>query len=160
MENIKTYTFSINNKQVSLDLPEDIPLLWILRDHLQLTGTKFSCGIGQCGACTVLIDNQAVFSCQLTAEEINGKNITTIEGISSNGLHPVQQAWLDNEVSQCGYCQSGQILTAISLFTQNPAPDKDEINRVMSKVLCRCGTYTRIKKAISQLINTTQINKS
>lgn len=152
MQSIKTYTFSINNKSYSLELPADIPLLWILRDHLKLSGTKYGCGVGQCGACTVLINDNAVFSCLVTAEQINGKNITTIEGLSDNGLHPVQQAWKDANIPQCGYCQSGQIMTAVALLMQQPKPDTDEVDRMMSTVLCRCGTYTRIRETLTQLL--------
>ncbi len=152
MQNTKTYTFSVNATQHKLELAPDIPLLWILRDHIHLTGTKYACGAGQCGACTVLLNNQPVLSCQLTAEQINNQVIITIEGLSEHGLHPVQQAWLDEDVSQCGYCQSGQIMMAASLLMQETVPDKAQIDRVMSKVLCRCGTYSRIKKAINRLI--------
>ena len=152
MQSIKTYTFSVNAKQYKLELAPDIPLLWILRDHIHLTGTKYACGMGQCGACTVLLDNKPVLSCQLTAEQIKGQKITTIEGLSEHQLHPVQQAWLDEGVSQCGYCQSGQIMMAASLFMQKTLPDEKQINQAMSKVLCRCGTYSRIKQAIDRLI--------
>ncbi|VAW69645.1 Isoquinoline 1-oxidoreductase alpha subunit [hydrothermal vent metagenome] len=164
MQSIKTYTLSVNARQYELELAADIPLLWILRDHIHLTGTKYACGVGQCGACTVLLGNQPVLSCQLTAEQVNGQKITTIEGLSeglsgslsgnSSGqkLHPVQQLWLDEDVSQCGYCQSGQIMMAASLFMQEAVPDKEQVDRVMSKVLCRCGTYSRIRKAIDRLI--------
>jgi len=157
MQSIKTYTFSINNKSYSLELPADIPLLWILRDHLKLSGTKYGCGVGQCGACTVLINDNAVFSCLVTAEQINGKNITTIEGLSDNGLHPVQQAWKDANIPQCGYCQSGQIMTAVALLMQQPKPDTDEVDRMMSTVLCRCGTYTRIRETLTQLLKDKEI---
>jgi len=159
MQTRKSYTFLINNKEYTLELPSDIPLLWILRDHIKLTGTKYGCGTGQCGACTVLINNKAVLSCQLSADQINGQNITTIEGLSEQGLHSVQQAWVDDNVPQCGYCQSGQIMTAVSLLMQNPAPDNNEVDRAMSKVLCRCGTYTRVKKTITRLMHTASIDK-
>jgi len=124
------------------------PLLWVLRDALHLTGTKFGCGIGSCGSCTVLIDGEPVKSCLIPAEQVVGRNIVTIEGISATGLHPVQKAWEDIQVPQCGYCQSGQILTAIALLNKNSNPDDKTIKQTMSAVLCRCGTYPRVLKAI------------
>jgi len=151
-ENIKSYTFSVNNKQYTLELPADMPLLWVLRDYLKLTGTKYGCGIGECGSCMVLISNRAVFSCQVSAQHIDGQSITTIEGISDENLHPVQQAWLDEGVVQCGYCQSGQVISAVSLYNQSTPVRDEDIDRTMSKVLCRCGTYPRMKIALAQLL--------
>lgn len=158
----KSYAFSVNNKPYSFELAADMPLLWILRDYVKLSGTKYGCGIGECGACMVLIDNKAVNSCLVTAAQIDGQNITTIEGISDETLHPVQQAWLDENVVQCGYCQSGQIMAAVSLLNQSSQPTQNEIDTTMSKVLCRCGTYPRIKNALQQLISKSSItsNKS
>jgi len=124
------------------------PLLWVLRDTLQLTGTKFGCGIGSCGSCTVLIDGEPVKSCLISAQQVIGKNIVTIEGVSSTDLHPVQKAWEAIQVPQCGYCQSGQILTAIALLNKNRNPDDESIKQAMSAVLCRCGTYPRVLEAI------------
>jgi len=140
---------NINNKNIEIS-PEDAdtPLLWILRDQLNLTGTKYGCGIGACGSCTVLIEGSAIQSCLITAKQLEGKKITTIEGLSSTNVHPVQQAWEELQVPQCGYCQSGQILTAISLLGKNKTPDNDTIKEVMSAVICRCGTYPRILEAI------------
>jgi isoquinoline 1-oxidoreductase alpha subunit len=136
---------------------QDTPLLWVLRDHFKLNGTKFGCGIGACGACTVHVDGVPVRSCQTPIMSVAGQSVTTIEGLSEP-LHVVQQAWLEINVSQCGYCQSGQIMSAIALLEKNPAPDNNEINAHMSNNLCRCGTYPRIKRAIqraSQLMAST-----
>ena len=138
----------INDVQHQVDADPAMPLLWVLRDILGLTGTKYSCGIGQCGACTVHLDGQAVRSCTLPVSEAAGKKITTIEGLEAEGLHPVQQAWLTENVPQCGYCQPGQIMTAAALLAQNPNPSDDEIDAAMSGNLCRCGTYQRIRRAI------------
>ena len=139
----------INNRSYEVD-PEqdDTPLLWVLRDFLHLTGTKFGCGIGSCGTCTVLIDCNPVQSCLIPVSQVVGKSITTIEGVSASGNHPVQKAWEELQVPQCGYCQSGQILTAIALLNKNRNPDDETIKQAMSGVLCRCGTYPRILKAI------------
>jgi aerobic-type carbon monoxide dehydrogenase small subunit (CoxS/CutS family) len=139
----------INNRSYEVD-PEqgDTPLLWMLRDFLHLTGTKFGCGIGSCGSCTVLIDGNPVQSCLIPVSQVVGKNITTIEGVSASGNNPVQKAWEELQVPQCGYCQSGQILTAIALLNKNRNPDDETIKQAMSGVLCRCGTYPRILKAI------------
>jgi isoquinoline 1-oxidoreductase alpha subunit len=138
----------INDVQHQVDADQAMPLLWVLRDILGLTGTKYSCGIGQCGACTVHLDGQAVRSCTLPVSEAAGKKITTIEGLEAEGLHPVQQAWLTENVPQCGYCQPGQIMTAVALLAENPNPSDDEIDAAMSGNLCRCGTYQRIRRAI------------
>ncbi len=142
-------TLHVNGKSSTLDVAPDTPLLWVLRDLLDLKGTKYSCGIGECGSCTVLIDGEATRSCQITVGEATGE-ITTIEGLGKNGLHPVQQAWIDEQVPQCGYCQSGQILTAVELLENTPRPTAKQIEDAMSGVLCRCGSYQRIRKAIAR----------
>ena len=141
-------TLKINGKDHTLDVPPDMPLLWALRDKLNLTGTKYGCGIGQCGTCTVLADGEPVQSCLLPAVSMAGREITTIEGLSPDGSHPVQKAWNDEDVPQCGYCQGGQILTAAALLEKNQKPDDAAIDEAMSGNLCRCGTYFRIRKAI------------
>ena len=138
----------VNGRYVSVYEAPDTPLLWVLRDSLHLTGTKFGCGIGQCGACTVHLDGVAQKSCQIPAGSAVGKAVTTIEGLSAEGNHPVQQAWVAEQVPQCGYCQSGQIMRAVSLLSQSPKPTDDQIDETMSENLCRCGTYQRIRKAI------------
>jgi len=140
--------FKVNGKAVSIDVAADTPLLWVLRESLQLTGTKFGCGIGQCGACTVHIDGVAQKSCQIPAGSVAGKAVVTIEGLSADGNHPVQAAWIAEQVPQCGYCQSGQIMRAAFLLAQHPKPSDDDIDAVMSENLCRCGTYQRIRRAI------------
>ena len=139
----------INNEEIKLDIDDsDMPLLWVLREHLELTGTKYGCGIGLCGACTVLVDGVAMPSCQIPVSQVQDKKVITIEGLSSDSSHPVQEAWVELQVPQCGYCQSGQILTAISLLEKVKRPDDDMIKKTMSSVLCRCGTYPRVLKAI------------
>ena len=140
---------TVNSKKYELDVDSDTPLLWILRDTLNLTGTKYGCGIQQCGSCTVLVNGGPVRSCGVTLEEVSGKDILTIEGLSEDNSHPVQQAWIAEQVPQCGYCQSGQILTAVALLNRNTKPDEQTVNRTMN-VLCRCGTYPRIRKAITK----------
>ncbi len=139
-------TMTINDRAVEAEVPEDTPLLWLIRDELGLKGTKFGCGIGLCGACTVHIDGVAVRSCVTPASEAAGKSITTIEGLD----HPLQQAWIDVQAPQCGYCQSGQIMQAASLLARNPNPDDDQIRQAMNGNLCRCMAYLRIHKAIRQ----------
>ena len=141
-------TLNINGKDHTLQVSEDVPLLWVIREHLQLTGTKFGCGISQCGACTVHVDGQPMRSCQLRVSRVAGRKITTIEGIAED--HPVKQAWIDIQVPQCGYCQSGQIMSAVALVDKNTDPSEQEIIQAMEGNLCRCGTYTRIKTAIRQ----------
>ncbi len=141
-------TLNINGNEHALDVPADMPLLWALRDWLNLTGTKYGCGIGQCGACTVLVDGEPVRSCMLPAAGMAGREIVTIEGLTPEGGHPVQRAWNDEDVPQCGYCQSGQILSAVVLLKKNPDPDDAAIDKAMVGNLCRCGTYFRIRKAI------------
>ena len=141
-------TLKINGRDVVLDIPDDTPLLWAVRDELDLKGTKFGCGIGMCGACTVHIDGVAQRSCITTVAAVAGKNITTIEGLSENGDHPLQQAWVAAQTPQCGYCQSGQIMQAASLLATNAAPTDADIDEAMNGNLCRCMAYARIKKAI------------
>lgn len=139
----------INKKEIKLHLDDpDTPLLWVLRDYLNLTGTKYACGIGICGSCIVLIDGVAMPSCQLRISQVQDREITTIEGLSPDSSHPVQKAWVELQVPQCGYCQSGQILSAVSLLNKVKQPDDDTIKEAMSGVLCRCGTYPRILEAI------------
>ena len=141
-------TLSINDKQHELDVAGDTPLLWALRDQLDLVGTKYGCGIGLCGSCMVLVDGEPVQSCLMPVGEMAGRKITTIEGLDPAGAHPVQRAWNDVDVAQCGYCQGGQILSAVALLAANPDPDDEAIDRAMSGNICRCGTYPRIRKAI------------
>lgn len=140
----------INGSRRELDMDPDTPLLWAVRDGLQLTGTKYGCGIAQCGACIVLVDGQPVRSCITPLASVADKQVTTIEGLSADRSHPLQQAWIDNEVPQCGYCQSGQILAAAALLTSKPQPSDADIDDAMRGVLCRCGTYPRIRKAIKK----------
>lgn len=142
------YLLNVNGKKQEVQVDEDTPLLWVLREHLRLLGTKFGCGIGQCGACTVHLDGVAMRSCSLPIAAIGKQKITTIEGLSDKGDHPVQLAWLEHDVPQCGYCQAGQIMTAAALLNDNPNPSDDEISGVMNGNLCRCGTYTRIHAAV------------
>src|SRR5579863_5249551 len=141
---------NVNNVVTSLDVPAEMPLLWVLRDILNLKGAKFGCGIGQCGACTVLLGGQAVRSCMTEVGSVADEPITTIEGLSPDGLHPVQIAWEALDVPQCGYCQAGQILTATALLKRTPNPTDADIDAAMSGNLCRCGTYPRIRQAIHQ----------
>lgn len=141
-------TLIVNNKPETVNVDPQMPLLWVLRDILGLTGTKFGCGIGLCGSCTVHVDGEAIRSCIQPVAEVAGKQVTTIEGLSPDRSHPVQKAWLAENVSQCGYCQPGQIMSAVALLNQNPNPTDDEIDKAMSRNLCRCGTYQRIRKAI------------
>jgi isoquinoline 1-oxidoreductase alpha subunit len=140
--------FVLNGENVRLDIEDDTPLLWALRENLKLPGTKFGCGIGQCGACTVHLAGVPVRACQTTVASVQGQAVTTIEGIGKQGLHPVQQAWIEASVPQCGYCQSGQIMTAVALLAQTPHPTDDEITAAMSGNLCRCGCYNRIRSAV------------
>lgn len=141
--------FTVNGAPRVVDVAKDMPLLWILRDELRLTGTKYGCGIAQCGACTVHLDGVAVRACQVEASELEGASITTIEGLGTPAApHPVQAAWIEVQVAQCGYCQSGQIMQAASMLSGNPNPTDDEIDAVMSGNLCRCGSYPRIRAAI------------
>jgi aerobic-type carbon monoxide dehydrogenase small subunit (CoxS/CutS family) len=138
----------VNGKRRTLDVPPETPLLWVLRDALGLTGTKYGCGIAQCGACTVLLDGEAVRSCQVAAKDAAGHRVTTIEGLSPDGRHPLQRAWAAEEVPQCGYCQSGQIMAAVALLKAKPDPSDADVDAAMSGILCRCGTYNRIRRAV------------
>ena len=143
------YKLQVNGKTVEADVDADTPLLWVLRDSLGLVGTKYGCGIGQCGACTVHVNGTAVKSCSLVVSVVGSKAITTIEGLSANGDHPVQQAWAEIDVPQCGYCQAGQIMTASALLSKNPKPTSDQIDTAMNGNICRCGTYHRIHEAVA-----------
>jgi aerobic-type carbon monoxide dehydrogenase small subunit (CoxS/CutS family) len=142
------FDITVNGKTQQLDLDPTTPMLWVLRDHLNLVGTKYGCGVAQCGACTIHLDGNAVRSCQLPISAVQDQNITTIEGLSEKGDHPVQEAWCEVDVPQCGYCQAGQIMTASALLAKNPNPSDKEIETAMNGNICRCGTYTRIKKAV------------
>ena len=142
------FTIQVNGQTHSVDVDGDTPLLWVLRDVLGMTGTKFGCGMALCGACTVHVNGKAVRSCIATVSSLAGKNVTTIEGLSADGSHPVQQAWIESDVPQCGYCQSGQIMSATALLETNSAPTDADIDSAMSGNICRCGTYSRIRAAI------------
>lgn len=148
---------NINTKQYEIDVPEEMPLLWFLRDRLELTGTKYGCGSGLCGACTVHLDGEATRSCITPVSVAAGKTVTTIEGLSDKGDHPLQQAWLANNVPQCGYCQAGQIMNAASLLATNATPTDADIDTAMQGNICRCGTYQRIKKAIKSAAQTLNV---
>jgi len=141
-------TFTLNGRAATVDVSPDTPLLWVLRDTLGLTGTKFGCGRALCGACTVHLDGEAIRSCVTALEEVAGKSVTTIEGLSRDRSHPLQKAWIAADVPQCGYCQSGQIMAAAALLAERPSPTDQDIDAAMAGVLCRCGTYQRIRKAI------------
>jgi aerobic-type carbon monoxide dehydrogenase small subunit (CoxS/CutS family) len=143
-------SFTVNHEKVTFDGDEDTPLLWVLRDHLRLTGTKYSCGMGLCGACVVHLDGQAAASCRVPIASVDGRAVTTIEGLApaDDRLHAVQRAWLEHDVAQCGYCQSGQIMAAVDFLEKYPNPTDAEIDANFSSMLCRCGTYVRIRKAI------------
>lgn len=141
-------SLNVNGKTVSIDVDPATPVLWVLREHLNLVGTKYGCGVAQCGACTIMLDNVAVRSCSLPVSAVSKRAITTIEGLSENGDHPVQKAWVDEDVAQCGYCQTGQIMSAVALLKSNPNPTDAQIEASMSGNICRCGTYLRIKEAI------------
>ena len=149
------FNLTINGESRQVDVDPATPMLWVLRDHLNLVGTKFGCGIAQCGACTVLISDVAVRSCQLPVSAVGDQKVTTIEGLSENGDHPVQLAWLEQDVPQCGYCQAGQIMSASALLKSNPNPSDQEIEQAMNGNICRCGTYIRIKKAIKSAASST-----
>lgn len=143
-------TININKVEYKITVDDAMPLLWFLRDTIEITGTKYGCGTGLCGACTVHVDGQAVRSCITSMASVIGKNITTIEGLSEDGRHPLQKAWINNNVPQCGYCQAGQIMNAASFLATNATPSEDEITAAMQGNICRCGTYQRIKKAIHE----------
>jgi isoquinoline 1-oxidoreductase subunit alpha len=144
-----TYTLQINGKPLTADVDSDTPLLWVLRDHLGLVGTKYGCGIAQCGACTVHLNGNAVRSCSIPVSAIGVGKVTTIEGLSEKGDHPVQEAWSEVDVPQCGYCQAGQIMSAAALLAKHPKPTKEQIDTAMNGNICRCGTYHRIHEAIT-----------
>jgi aerobic-type carbon monoxide dehydrogenase small subunit (CoxS/CutS family) len=146
-------TLRVNGSEKSVDVSPDTPLLWVLRDSLQLTGTKFGCGVGLCGACSVHLNGTLTHSCTTRVSEAAGKNITTIEGLGANGLHPLQQAWIAEDVPQCGYCQSGQIMAAAALLAKTPHPSDSDITDFMSANICRCGTYDRIRRAIRRVVS-------
>lgn len=148
------FRLEVNGRRSEVDVAPETPLVWVLRDHLELTGTKFGCGIAQCGACTVHVDGQPQRSCQLPVSTMEGKAITTIEGLAPGRLNALQQAWIAEEVPQCGYCQSGQLMSASALLDSNPDPSEEEIEVWMSGNICRCGTYNRIKRAIGRAVET------
>jgi len=143
-------SLNVNGKNYRVDVPDDMPLLWVIRDYLKLTGTKFGCGIGECGACTVHIDGKAERSCGISAKEAQGKKITTIEGLPQN--HPVKRAWIEEQVVQCGYCQPGVMMQVAALLSETPKPNAEKIINAMDNVICRCGTYPRIKKGIETAV--------
>jgi isoquinoline 1-oxidoreductase subunit alpha len=151
---------TINGTKHDVDADDDTPLLWALRDHLALTGTKFGCGIALCGACTVHVDGAAVRSCVLPVKAVEGKQITTIEGLSKDRSHPAQRAWIELDVPQCGYCQSGQIMSAAALLKTNPAPSDADIDAALSGNICRCGTYVRIRKAVHRAAELLRADKT
>jgi isoquinoline 1-oxidoreductase alpha subunit len=144
--------FQLNGEDVSVDAPSDVPLLWVLREHLRLTGTKFGCGVGACGACTVHIDDAPARACLQPVASVEGRVVTTIEGLSPDRSHPLQKAWIEEQVPQCGYCQSGQIMHAAALLKQNVSPSREEIVSHMESVICRCGTYKRILRAVERAV--------
>ena len=144
------FTLTVNSRAVVVDAPADAPLLWVLRDNLGLTGTKYGCGLGLCGACTVHLDRAAIRSCLTPVASVGARQVTTIEGLSPDRSHPVQRAWIAEQVPQCGYCQSGQIMQAASLLSANPHPTSAEIDKAMNGNICRCGTYQRIRRAIER----------
>ncbi len=154
INSMASFTLKINGSSQSVEVDPDTPVLWVLRDHLRLVGTKYGCGMAQCGACTVLMDGYAVRSCSLPVSAVGDKAVTTIEGLSEKGDHPLQLAWEEKDVPQCGYCQAGQIMNAAALLNQNPNPTDEEIGAAMNGNICRCGTYTRIKAAIKTAAQT------
>jgi len=150
------YTLTINGRTSTVDVPADMPLLWVLRDVLDLKGTKFGCGMAQCGACTVHLNDEPTRACVTPVSAVGSARITTIEGLSPDGSHPLQIAWMNNDVPQCGYCQAGQLMSAAALLRTTPKPTDEDINNAMSGNICRCGTYTRIRKAIHEAAGTRQ----
>ena len=152
MSQMVTTTLTVNGKRHSVTALPDTPLLWVLREHLKLTGTKYGCGVGQCGACTVHIDGKPNYACQYPIKDLGGRRVTTIEGLSPDSSHPLQKAWIAEQVPQCGYCQSGQIMRAAALLKENRNPSRSEIVEFMSPNICRCGTYYRIVRAIERTV--------
>ncbi len=152
------FTLRVNGAEKVVDVSADTPLLWVLRDTLQLTGTKFGCGAGLCGACSVHVNGALTRSCTMPVSQATGKSVTTIEGLGTNGLHPLQKAWIAEDVPQCGYCQSGQIMAAASLLAKTPHPSDAQITDYMSGNICRCGTYERIRRAIHRVANPGNVN--
>jgi len=150
-----TVSFTLNGKLTTVEVPAEMPLLWVLRDVLDLKGTKFGCGMSRCGACTVHVDGQAKRTCTMPVSEAEGSDVTTIEGLSPDGTHPLQLAWQELDVPQCGYCQAGQIMTAAALLSQTPKPTNDEIDAAMNTNICRCATYLRIREAIHRAAGST-----
>ena len=151
-----SYTLRINGETRQVDVDPDTPMLWVLRDHINLVGTKYGCGVGQCGSCTIHLGDVAVRSCSIPVSVVGDQPITTIEGLSSDGSHPLQQAWIEHDVPQCGYCQAGQIMNAAALLKQNPNPTDKEIEIGMNGNICRCGTYLRIRAAIKSAAAATE----
>ncbi len=149
------FKLKVNGKNFDVDVDPSTPVLWVLRDHINLVGTKYGCGVGSCGACTIHLNGKALRSCQLPVAAVGVQEITTIEGLSEHGEHPVQKAWLEQDVAQCGYCQTGQIMTAAALLKTKPNPTDEEIDSYMSGNICRCGTYTRIRTAIKTAAKST-----
>lgn len=149
--NVASITLNVNGQAHTVEVSPDTPLLWVLRDTLGLIGTKYSCGVGECGACTVHLAGEAVRSCMLPVGQVGERAVTTIEGLSPDGDHPLQRAWIEEKVSQCGYCQPGQIMTAAALLAENPNPTNDDIDAALAGNLCRCGTYQRIRRAIHRV---------
>ena len=145
---MKSIKVSINGKAYTVEVSEKMPLLWVIRDYIGLTGTKFGCGKGLCGACTVLLNGKAIRSCSIPVSKVGRKKVTTIEGLSEEGTHPIQEAWIKEQVPQCGYCQSGQIMSAMALVKKNPSPTDEDIDQAMDGNICRCGSYQQIRKAI------------
>jgi aerobic-type carbon monoxide dehydrogenase small subunit (CoxS/CutS family) len=150
------FNLIVNKKKYNVEADADTPILWVLRDNLQLVGTKYGCGIAQCGACTIHLEGQAVRACTLPVSAVQNKNITTIEGLSENGTHPLQKAWVEHDVPQCGYCQAGQIMSAAALLKRTPNPSDEEIELAMQGNICRCATYNRIKAAIKTAAKTSK----
>lgn len=148
--------FTVNGSKVQVDVAPDTPLLWVVRDHVGLTGTKYGCGIAECGACTVHLDGEPIRSCSIPVSAAAGKKVLTIEGLSRNNTHPVQKAWIAENVPQCGYCQSGQIMSAVALLAKNKNPSDAEIDAAMAGNICRCGTYNRVRRAIHRAANLTR----
>jgi aerobic-type carbon monoxide dehydrogenase small subunit (CoxS/CutS family) len=153
-------TLTVNGATQNIDADADTPLLWVLRDHLSLTGTKYGCGMALCGACTVHVDGAAVRSCVLPLKAVEGKRVTTIEGLSNDRSHPAQRAWIESDVPQCGYCQSGQIMSTAALLGTNPSPSDADIDAALAGNICRCGTYVRIRKAVHRAAELLREKKS